>query len=333
MSRRALVSPCGALLLGWLALAPDALAGGPARVLLVGPSEQDPTVVRLRRELTLIGAEVETAPGEGDRPDPEALSRTRQAAAVVVVESPRAARVWAGGAEVRVDEASGDSRLLVLRAVEILRDRLFPDPAAPVAPIAPAAPPAPAARRAEPTVAAPAPPPPRRGRVSAFLGPALLASPGGLSATPHVLLGARWSPADRLELELVSLLPTTAANVTAAEGSVDVREGAVAAGVGARLTPAASAFFLTAAAGAGALISAYAGDARAPYRSASGARGSLLPYAHLAAGYRVTAAVAVRSDLIAGFALPQPMVSIDGRRAASFGEPALAFALALEVEP
>jgi hypothetical protein len=337
---RASATSLGALLAGVLALGRGAQAQpSAARVLLVGAAEHDPTVLRLRRELSLIGAEVETVPGEVDRADPAALSRARRAAAVVVVESPRAARVWSGGAEVRIDEASGDGRLLALRAVEILRERLFPDPSvaapSPQPVPSPGAPPprAEPAKAASPTAVVPAAPPPAPRRFGAFVGPALAVSPGGLSATPHVFLGGRYAVADRLEIELVALLPTTAATLSANEGTVDVRAGAVAAGIGARLTPPSSPFFLTAAAGAGALISAYAGEARAPYRSASGARASLLPEAHLAAGYRLTAALALRGDVLGGFALPQPIVTVAGRRAASFGAPTLGFALALEVTP
>jgi hypothetical protein len=339
----------GALCLSALAVGSAALAEGVARVVLVGPSPDDAIVVRLRREIELLGMEVETVSLPEGMPDLAGLARAHHAAAVVAVErSPSAVVLWTAPArdpaaprEVRLDEGpsgAGQPRLLVLRAVEILRERLLapPPPGRDDAGAAGSPPPAalPVAPPPLPTAAPEAPPAPTGARgPSVFLGPALLASPGGVGVTPHVWLGARWAPLDRLDLELVALLPTTATTVTASEGSMSLRAGALGAGVAARLTAPAARLFVTAGAGLGAMLVAFDGAARAPWTAASGLRAVLLPHARAAAGYWIAPWFALRADVLLGFALPEPALWIAGQRVATFAEPATLLAVGLEVRP
>ena len=326
-----------------LALGSQALAGGAARLLMLGPSPRDPIVVRLRQELQLLGIDVDfvAAPGPG-RPDLAAAAREHAVTAVLFVEpSPPAIVLWtdperypddAAGPEIRVDEGaagSGDARLLVLRAVELLRGRLLL-----ISARAPG--PADAGTETDGSIAAPGPSSPKRTpdrEPSIFLGPAVLASPGGVGATPHVWLGARWAPVRRVDLELVAFVPTTAAGVSAPEGSMTLRAGGLGAGVGARLTDPGSRLFVVAGAGLGAVLAGFEGQARAPWKAADGLRATMLPYAHACAGYWLGSRVALRADVMAGFALPEPVLSIAGRSVASFGEPAAVIALAIEVRP
>jgi hypothetical protein len=340
------------------ALGASALAEGPARVVLIGPSESDPTVVRLRRELNIVGIDVElvVATGEGHR-DLGDVAREHHAPAVVAWEpSPPGIVLWIdparapqgdAGTEIRVDES--EQRMLVLRAVEILRERLLPAPVP--APSSDAAPPAPDASASSPpppspTVsAAPAPaptatavpssspPPPSHRGPSAFAAPALLASPGGVGATPHVWLGARWAPLNRVDLELAGYVPTTAATVPAADGSMSLRVGAVVAGAGLKLTEPAGNLFVTAGAGLGAMVAGFEGQARPPREAAGGVRASMLPYVHALAGYWLLPRLALRADVMVGFALPEPVLIIAGQRVAYFGEPATLLAAGIEVRP
>jgi hypothetical protein len=320
-----------------------ALADGRSRVLVLGPSERDPIVVRLRRELGLLGLEVELLTPGGD--DPHELAESAKArhavAAAAVRPSPPGIVLWidpalhpstVAGAEVRVDDEStgaAEPRLLALRAVEILRERLLPVAASP--------PPAPEdAPAASPTGAAPAVPTKAlriQGAPSVFIGPAVVASPGNLGAMASVWLGARWAPIRRMDLELVALLPTVAATASAAEGSMTFRAGALAAGVSAKLTEPASDLFVDAGAGLGLLVAGYEGQARPPWQSAGGVRATMLPYAHASLGYWVAARVALRADVLMGFALPQPVLTIAGHRVAAFGEPAAVFSAGIEVRP
>jgi hypothetical protein len=334
-----------------VAIGSRALARDVARVLVLGPSPDDPTVVRIRQELQILALDVEVAPAPSS-PDLAAAARDHGATAVIVVEpSPPAIVVWIdparhpdpAGPEVRIDEdaaTAADPRIAALRAVELLRERLLPaPPPPPPAPPADAGPPPEASAPPPP----PPPPPPRRDQrppaprethdPSMFLGAAVLAGPGGVGATPHVWLGARFTPTRPIDLELTAFLPTTAATVASADGSMSVRAGGLSAGVGVRLTDPASRPFALAGLGIGAMIAGFTGQAQAPWKGASGMRPSMIPDVHAAAGYWVASHLAIRADVRAAFALPEPVLLIAGSRVASFGEPAVLVAAGLEVRP
>lgn len=332
---------------GALAIA-TALAQGAPRVVLLAPSAGDPIAYRLRRELELLGVEVDLVidPGGASR-DLAAVVQEHHAAAAVVVEAqppsillftdPTQRPLGAASPKIRVDAEGSDPRLPVLRAVETLRERLLAPPPPPsAAPSASSAapPPPPAPPSAAPSAsAAPArtATPMLRGP-SGFAGAAVLLSPGGVGATPHVWLGARWAPSTHLDLELVGLVPTTGATVTANEGSMTVRAGVLGVGAAVRIGDPAG-FFGSAGAGFGALLTAFDGQAAAPYKGASGLRASMFPYAHAATGYWLASHVALRADVMAGFALPEPVLTIAGQRVGFFAEPAVTLAGAIEVRP
>ena len=161
------------------ALVSLAQAGGP-RVVLLGPSAEHPTVVRMRDELRLLGLEIEVvAPAPADA-DLGAVARGRTASAVArVQDQPPEILLWvalasqgdAGTTELRVsDSLDGpvEPGLLALRAIELLRGKLIPVPLvadgdAGAGAGAPAA--AGGAGGARPPRPPPPPaPPPRRGR-------------------------------------------------------------------------------------------------------------------------------------------------------------------------
>ncbi len=148
---------------------------------------------------------------------------------------------------------------------------------------------------------------------------------------PDVWLGARWAPASRVDLELLALVPTLAASVSAPEGSMTLRAGGLGAGAAVKLIEPSARVFATAGAGLGVLITAFSGQARAPWLSASGVRGSMLPFVHAGAGYWLAPRVALRADLVTGFALPEPVLTIAGRAVATFGEPLVLLAAGIEV--
>jgi hypothetical protein len=324
-------------------------AEGPARVLVLGPSEKDPMVERLKRELALLGLRVEVLTPGGD--DPRELAESARArhadAALAIRPSPPGIVLWidpvrspTASAEIQVDEQSAGSaepRLLVLRAVEILRERLLPPPPAPNVAAPPASPlpspdaPSPPPAPLPPTVAREAASQPRI--PSAFLGPAIVASPGNLGAMPEVWLGARWAPLRRMDLELLALVPTTAVSASGPEGSMTFRAGAVAAGVAAKLVAPTSDLFVDAGAGFGVMLAGFEGQARPPLVSAGGVRATMLPYAHASVGYWVASRIAVRGDLLTGFALPEPVLTIAGQKVAAFGEPLAAFSASVELRP
>jgi hypothetical protein len=338
-------------------------------MILMGPSERDPTVERIREELQILGITVAFIRAPAGSPDLAAVAREHGVPAAAIVEpSPLVIRIWTdparfpsdgSGPELRIDEGltgSAEPALLALRAVEVLRGRLIPvsarllpspeagaldaadgstldggrgdgEPSPPVASADAGATPAPPARPVPPAADS------RWRGPSAFVGPAVLASPGGVTATPHVWLGARWAPAGRLDLELLAFLPTIAATVSAPEGSARLRIGGAGAGLGLRLTDPMANVFASAGLGLGAMLSVFQGEARPPRVAMDGSRWSALPYARVGAGYWIIPNLALRGDVMAGVAAPEPVLRVAGRRVATFGEPAVVFAAAIEVRP
>lgn len=348
-----------------LAIRSLAAADEPARVVIVGPGEGDPIVLRLHRELGLLGIEVEIVDPPAGRVDLAALAREKHAAAAAAVgASPPGVTLWidpegqppGAASEIRVDAAlagSSEPRMIALRAVEMLRGRLLRVPAQPSGDAGTedeakldAAPPTPPPARLPAPAGLPAPPvadasdggaphpPAVRARPSFSAGVAAVGSPGsGLGTVPQLWLGARWAPARRVELELVALLPTLAANVSAPEGSATLRTGAIGAGAMGALVDPASRFFATAGGGIGALLAAYEGQAQAPWKPESGLRCTMFPYVRAGGGLWISPWLALRADGLIGFALPEPVLWIAGRPAADFGEPALVLAASVEVRP
>jgi hypothetical protein len=356
-----------------LILAAAVGSAGDMRVLLVGPSEADATVVRVRQELTLLGLDVEVVT-RGASTDLAALARDHGAAAVARVEdAPPEIVLWVDAAhsaglpqESRVSETfSGRAEpgLLALRAVELLRGRLIPvaataDAAAPSATSAPeapsaaatTAPSASAASTAAPSSSAAATSAPRvipqgpapdklhpqaarTPRGSAHLGPAISMSPGGLPVAPALRIGGAWRVVERLDLDAVAMIPLTAATVAANEGSMDLRVLALGAGADVLLTDPAWALALRAGAGLGIAGFFFEGHAKAPWVSASGSQWSALPYLQAGAGYRLTPLLSLRADVLAAIVRPEPVLVIAGNRAGSFGTPAVFGSLSLEVHP
>lgn len=349
----ALVSAAAALLL----IASATLAGD-AKVLLVGPSSADATVTRVRQELLLLGIEVEVM-----APDPKvdlaALAKERGAAAAARVEdTPPEIVLWVGaqhsaGAaqETRVSEGlSGRAEpgLLALRAVELLRGRLLPVPATVEATgggasaVGGAAPSASLSSRAVASAApsaegsaspGPAAAPLRPSRGSLHLGPALSISPGGVPATPALRLGGGWRVAAPLELSGLLLIPLATGTVSAPEGEMDLLMVVLGAGANVHFMSPTSAFSLHAGGGLGAAGFFFNGRAAAPWVSASGNHWAALPFLEVGAGYRMSATMAVRADVLAALARPEPVLVIAEQRVASFGTPALLASISLEVHP
>jgi hypothetical protein len=333
-------------------LAISSLHAAGLRVVLIGPSADDPTVARVRQELVLLGLDVEVvtpAPGA----DLAVFARERDAAAAARVEtSPPEIVLWVDEAhsaglpqESRISEpaqGSVDPGLLALRAVELLRGRLLPVPASPSSSTAaPSAPPppsstvAPAPSSARPD-ARPAPPPRRsepRSRLSLHTGPALAVSPGGVPPMPALRVGAAWRVVAPIEIDALIMIPLAPGTVGAAEGLIDLRVIAFGAGAAARWADVLPGLSLHAGAGAGAAGFLFQGHAAPPWLSASGDRWSALPFVAAGAGYHFTPVVAARLDLLAALALPPPVLVIAAREVASFGAPAVFASLSVEVHP
>lgn len=346
------------VLLAELVLASRAFAGA-ARVLLVGAGN-DPTVVRLRQELGVLGFEVEELGGDVARSDLGELGRERNAAVVArVTSSPPSVVLWfdpaavgpagsGGPTEVTLGAERGhstESALLALRAIELVRGRLLPVAPPPLgedeggaasalerAKDAAADAPAPAVRAAEVVAPAPSEAPWSRA-ASVFVAPAIVASPGGLPPAPEVLLGGSLRVHGRLELEALALVPTLGSRAQSANGTATLRPGALALGASAELTRPGGRFFVDAGLGLGVALLFFSGEAGAPYVASSGVRAAALPYAHLASGVALGRRVALRLDLLGALVRPEPVLRVAGAEVASFGSPVLGAAFGVEVRP
>ncbi|MFS8068530.1 MAG: hypothetical protein ACMG6S_19395 [Byssovorax sp.] len=348
-----------ALLLGSMAL-----AQGGTHVLLIGRSENDPTVTRIEQELRILGLEVEFIPANKSRGSLADKARLRGATAAAEVQTdPPAILLWTdpirfpdvgGGPELRVDAGSAGTAepgLLALRAVELLHGRILPVPAQPAATRDggtrddAAVAPSPATTGAGATDAgatdadATAPEQPRPTTVppppspfSAFVGPAILAT-SSVDPTLHVWVGARVSVAARLDLELAGAIPTTATALAGVTGTADARIGTLGLAANFRFTEPASPLFASAGVGFGALFSVVSGDASKAANAALGSRSAALPYVRAGAGYWLGKHLALRGDALLGTALPAPAVQVKGKEVASFGTPTIIFAAALELRP
>lgn len=332
------------------------------RVLLIGPSVTHPTMVRVKQELTLLGLDVEVMVGDRAS-DLATAAREHGAAAVARVEdAPPEIVLWVDGAHsggsaqtTRVSESiqgQAEPGLLALRSVELLRGRLIPVPiVAPDAPTgatsaAPTAIPTAAATpiaSSAPTVTASVPPegsaaprsanPLRASHGSLHIGPAMLASPGGLPVAAVLRLGGGYRIAAPIELDARAMIPLMGSTVSAAEGEVDVRVLALAAGASFHFFRPESAISAHAGAGIGFAGLFYEGRAVSPWVAASGSRWTALPYLDVGAGYRFTQVLGVRADLLGALARPEPTLRIAGEPVATFGTPLFLASLALEVHP
>ena len=327
-----------------------ALAKGETHVLLIGRSEQDPTVTRIEQELRILGLEVEFISTSKSRGRLADNARRRGATAAAEVQTdPPAVLLWTdpirfpdvgGGPELRVDAGSAGTAepgLLALRAVELLHGRILPVPALPAAPLDGGTPnaavttPSPApADAAAPADASPEPLHPSA--FSAFAGPAIFTT-SDVDPTLHVWIGARLKLATHLDLELAGALPTTAAAVTGVTGTAGARLGTLGFAAQYRLTEPGAPLFASAGLGLGAFFSVVSGDASRASNAALGSRSAALPYLRAGAGYWFANHVALRGDALLGLALPAPVVQVKGKEVASFGTPTILFAAALEVRP
>jgi hypothetical protein len=320
-----------------LLLAALALASPEPRVLVVGRSEKDATVTRIRQELRVLGLEVQFVRASASRGSLADKARQLGATAAAEVQTdPPAILLWTdpvrypdvgGGPELRVDEGltgTAEPGLLALRAAELLHGRVLPVPAQTTAPLDVATP-SPAASSADPE-------PPRPTPLSAFVGPAALLS-SGVDPSFQVWLGARVNLTTHVDLELAGAIPTTATAITGVPGTAGARLGTLGLAAGYRFTAPASPLVASAGLGLGALFSVVGGDASKAANAALGSRFAALPYLRVGAGYWLGDHVALRGDALIGVALPAPAIKVKGQEVTSLGTPTVLFAAALEVRP
>ncbi len=336
-----------------------AAADGPApRVVVLAPAPGDRISLRVAAELRALGFDApapEVAAGPPDRARlEEAARRGGAVAAVRVVASRTGAEVWIVDRltsktvlrEVVVGDPGSPSAdaTLALRVVELLRASLMeleaprppPGEVAPspriraiLGPLSSRPPP----REGEPARRAPdAGPSPL---VSGELGPALLASPGGLSPSFGLRAAIHLRPEESLGATLLAFLPGNAGHVSGPEGVTAAHIGLAGAGLRGALISAGGSwrarFVPSASVGLAAMWLHLEGTPRPGF---AGSTDNLLTAgAWLGAGvsFAVTPWLRARADLLAGAAFLRPVVRFGDRQAAAWGEPFFLPSIGLEL--
>ncbi|WP_437529062.1 hypothetical protein WME79_47005 [Sorangium sp. So ce726] len=336
----------------------------PVRVLLIPPGAADPVTARLLDELVALGLIVEVE--GGTQADLPALARARSARAALRVDrARRAVEIWDAGSPsvVRVEahpgEPGGEAAGLALRAVELLRGRLIevpspraaaPAAAAPAAAALPAAAPVPAASsaaastRAAPRIPSEAPAPgasrasradatpDRRAPIGLHAGPSLVLQPGSaMSPEGAAMGGARWRLTDRIDGEILAVVPLVPATVDSPTGRARLSTVVVGADASIGLLAPQLPIFMRAGAGAGAGFLTYDGQASTgDVRGRAGITPYALPFVRWDIGWNFHPVLTLRAHALSGIAAPRPVIRLSGRSDVPFGRPLLTLALLLE---
>lgn len=300
-----------------------ARAGGAVRIAIAREGMPAPVATRLEAELAALGFEVVDA-GGGERSGLADIARRAGAAAVVrAVPSASGMEVWVESrtspgkrAVVLIEPARGpEDATIALRTVEVLRASLLDVPARSALPATP--PP--------PDVA-----PPPLPRFGVELGPAVLASPGGLGPAPALALGARWMPGF-VGIGMTALIGLYPSHVSAAEGTVALHSVLVGAGLRAAARIGGGRVMPSAELGIGGVWLRATAEAQPGYVAQNGSRVFALPYLRAGLAVALGAHVAVRADLLAGIVAPTPQIVFGDRVGADWGSPLLAPSLGLDL--
>lgn len=314
-----------------------------------------PTALRISSELAEMGIAVRTYPPgslEGDAGALAAIGARIGAEAVIRLGEGGGAEVWTArfGSNETVPVAPGDpeGRMLAIAASELVRARLLggdppPEPAAAPAPpgraaVAPA-PAAPAVAATEGVLPAPVrelparerPTRERPARLTAGIGPAVVAAGLTMAPTMNLLVGAALVIVRPLSVELFGVTPLVRATASVEAGSMRVHTALAGGGLQLGWSPGAGRVRLYAAPGFAALFVVLDADPAAGYEAREETAVAALPL--LRAGASVALSSRLRLDLaaFAGVALSELIVRMGDREAARFGRPALGGALSLEV--
>lgn len=325
-----------------------AAESSPMRVLLLSAAQEDPLFARIAAELTSQGFQVEEDRVAKD-PSVERLAElTSEASADAGV----VVRVAARSIHVAIVDRIHDQRLsasiglgrdresrsvAALRTVEFVRttlvDLLQPatrsEPARPELNAARSAPRErrevqnpDAARRPEPADA-------RGGRIG--LGFSGAPGPDGGEAAWHAGLSVRYFLAATLGVEGLVLVPLNGSNLSAEQGSVELRFALAGAGMAwePRVTSSASG---SVGVGAGGLLVRTEGQGSPGYRGHLDYGVMFGPYLRLGFTQDLTPRLSVRADVLGTFAMPETVLLVGEQRVGSFGQPSLLAALGLEWE-
>ena len=320
-------------------------ADEPQLVVIVRDAQGSPVASRVESELADLGIAVQTILiGDGASADAPlaAIGERTRAAAAIRIGADGAVEVWAAGessTEAVVAKAAGESgdRLIAIAAAELVRARLLgavreapargePGEATPPAPTGETARPAPPA-----IVATNAAEARRRERITAEIGPAVLASGLDLNPTVNVFLALAVRIAKPLSIELFGATPLVPTRAEADAGTARMHTALAGGGLRLGLETRSGRLSFLAAPGIAALVLVLDGRAADGYEARSETVATAAPLLRLAASIRLAPRLRIGLDAIGGVALSEVAVRIGGRDAARVGRPILGAALCLEV--
>jgi hypothetical protein len=139
----------------------------------------------------------------------------------------------------------------------------------------------------------------------------------------------RYSLPEPLLIEGFALLPTLSTRVSSAQGEADVSIGMLGAAVHLRLTDRS--FRTRLGVGGAALLLHMDGSAVPPYQSRSDSVISGAPFLSFGIARELGSTLSLGAEMLAGVALPRPVIEFAGGAVASWGRPFACAALTLDV--
>jgi hypothetical protein len=327
----------------FLALQTGALGGSaPKTVVVVTAPGVQPLARRLGQEIESLGLAVKWISPEGANP----TSLEHEALAAGAVASIRIAPTGSGDVELAIfdgstgktaswkiaaatgyDPASGE--ITATRTIELLRASLLemaarrasivePTPAPEVRPVARSV-------RVEPSVEEPSPT-----TLSLDAGPSLLYSAHWQPGV-HMLTALTWMPVYRAGITTSVMVPITPARFASQEGTVDLFATFYRLGAVLEVTRPRSpvSLHLTAAAGLGRLH--LIGEGVPPYSGATEDQMVVTPSVGITARIFLAPNLGLFANTMGSAAFPKTVVRLAGREASTWGRPAIAGAIGLEL--
>ncbi|WP_437673589.1 hypothetical protein [Sorangium sp. So ce131] len=174
--------------------------------------------------------------------------------------------------------------------------------------------------------------PGRRASIGLHAGPSIMLHPGSaISPEGAAAAGARWRFTDRLDAEVIAVIPIVPATIDAQIGRARISTAMVGVGASIGLIDPQLPIAMRAGAGAGAGFLNYYGQSwTGDARGRDGTAAYVLPFARWDIGWQVHPILTLRAEALSGIAAPRPVIRLLGRSDVPFGRPLLAFNLVLE---
>jgi hypothetical protein len=320
-----------------LALAPSAAGKEPDRLVLIAPADSD-LARRLQAEAVAAGLELIVEPATRAGETPAAPADRHRAVGVIRVVAPTAVELYLRSREGKrasyesLTAVAGEDESFALRIAEEIRARLvaleLPARAAPEETGAPASGVAAVAARTPATGAEQGARPPRPG-IDVGVGIAVSKAAGGIGAGLAAALALRLRFASGWGASAQALVPVVSNRVSGVEGSADVRAYMLAGQVD-RVVWRGGRSWAALGAGAGGLLLAMEGEAASGFLGNSDTLAVAVLLADGELNVQLGSWLALRLTLLAGAALPRPVIRFDNREVAAWGRPFAAAVIAFD---